>query len=314
MNATLTAPAPVASVDLETTGLNPIYHSVWEAAVKRRDLDGTITRRLWQIRPVGLHTADPVGMEKNRYYERMVVPDDIDALDMTPTLTGGRPAPLEFMEAVGQIHDVLKGTVMVGSNSHFDASFLHRLFHVREDPWHYRPVCVVTHAAGVLAGIGRAQPVPWKSHDISRALGVEPPAPDVAHSAMPDCEWALDLWDAANRLVPVLHDCLVPGCLAQYDSMAAMNGIEPVRAEWSSKGWHQIRSTGAHPAGAHVCPAHTDLLDAHRPRRAEQNAAGGTEVECACGWSTRGLCLTWHGAARGMWEQHLIEAMGGPIR
>jgi DNA polymerase III epsilon subunit-like protein len=314
VTSTLTAPAPVASTDIETTGLDPIRHDVWEVAVKRRDLDGSITRRLWQIRPASLRIADPEGLEKNRYAERMVVPDDVDALDMTPTLTGGRPEPLGFMDVARQIHDTLTDTVMIGSNSHFDASFLHRLIQVRDDAWHYRPVCVVTHAAGALAGAGHAMPVPWRSHDISRALGVEPPAPDVAHTAMGDAEWALELWDAANRWMAVLRGCIVPGCLAQFDSMAAMAGHTPARPAWSGKGWQQIRGTGAHPAGAHICPAHTDLIDTHRPRRGESDIPGGVEVECACGWSTRGLLLTWHGATRGMWEQHLIEAMGGPIR
>ena len=314
MSTTFPVPAPVAATDTETTGLDALRHDVWEVAVIRRDLDGGVTRRLWQIRPVSLHTADPEGLRISRYHERMVVPDGVDALDMTPTLTGGRPEPMDFMAAVRQMYDALNGTVMVGSNPHFDASFLHPLFRFGKDPWHYRPVCAVTHAAGVLAANGQAMPVPWRSHDVSRALGVEPPPKDVAHCAMPDAEWALALFDAANRLAPSLRGCLVPGCLAQFDTMAAMNGHTPARPEWSAKGWHAIFGTGAHPAGGHICPEHTDLLEVHRPRRAEPDVPGGAEVECGCGWSTRGLCLTWHGAVRGLWEQHLLQEIGALTR
>ena len=84
---------------------------------------------------------------------------------------------------------------MVGSNAHFDASFLRVL--LGDAPWHYRPVCVATLAAGYLRGRGEQVTLPYSSRDLSRAVGVEPPGAD-GHQALVDAEWALRVWDAVN--------------------------------------------------------------------------------------------------------------------
>lgn len=211
----------LASVDLETTGLDPIRHAIWEAAVIRREpgaAPGTETRRLWQISPTEFHLkfiAEPKGLEVGRFAERMVVPGDIDALDMTPTLTGGAPVPVDHREVARALCEVLTGTVMIGSNAHFDASFLHRFLSLDRDPWHYRPVCVATMAAGYRYGqaasgayagdfafAGDYPGLPFSSRTLSRQLGAEPPGPDLAHTALADAQWALDVYDAITKGAP----------------------------------------------------------------------------------------------------------------
>lgn len=108
---------------------------------------------------------------------------------------------------------------------------------------------------------------------------------------------------------PVFRGCLFPTCLRQFDSMAMFSGEQPDRPEWSGKGWHQVRGSAVHSAGGHVCPDHHDLLRAHFPQRTEPAFPGQIGARCSCGgWAVSGL--RWHGAARGMWEEHLLDQIG----
>lgn len=106
-----------------------------------------------------------------------------------------------------------------------------------------------------------------------------------------------------------LRNCLVPGCLAQYDAVAALTGEQPARPEWSSEGWLTVRSAApVFPAGAHICPKHSGLVKEHLPCRAPAEE-GHLRAVCACGdWSSPPL--RWHRAVRGLWEEHLLDALG----
>lgn len=110
------------------------------------------------------------------------------------------------------------------------------------------------------------------------------------------------------RNAPVLRNCLVPGCLRQYDARAGLAGHPPARPSWSAEGWHTLGTGSAvHPAGGHICPDHAALIAAHMPQRDEQLREGRVFARCSCGdWSTGGW--RWHGAARGLWEEHLLTA------
>jgi hypothetical protein len=112
---------------------------------------------------------------------------------------------------------------------------------------------------------------------------------------------------AAHEAPPVLRHCLVPGCLREFDVMATMGGTPLARESWSGVGWKAVRGTGVHPAGGHICPVHVELVTAHLPSPVVPAAPGRIDVRCACGeWASTGR--RWHGAARGLWEEHLIEA------
>lgn len=107
---------------------------------------------------------------------------------------------------------------------------------------------------------------------------------------------------------PIFRGCIFPTCRRQFDSMATMSGREPARPEWSGKGWQQVRGSAVHSAGGYICPDHIAFVTEHFPRRGEQ-VPGEVNVRCACGtYSSAGH--RWHGTARGLWEAHVLHAIG----
>lgn len=117
-----------------------------------------------------------------------------------------------------------------------------------------------------------------------------------------------DLLDAYQN-APVLHTCLVPGCLHQYDALAWMRGVPSVRDSWSGAGWHQVRFSLTHPGGGHICPDHVELLAAHTPRRVTDTPEGWWQITCSCEtWRTP--AVRWHGVLRALWEEHILTASG----
>lgn len=194
-------PTLLAFVDCETTGLDPFLHDAWEIAVILRS-DGHDEEHVFRILP-DLSSADPQALQINRYHERTSHPDW--AWDDRRT-------------AATRLYAVLDGAAIVGSNPAFDAEMITHLFgryFNQPRPWHYRTVDIVTLAVGSLYGrasewtrkecdatwygkVARAVGWPWKSHDVSRHIEIEPPAPDVRHTALGDARWARDVWDAVT--------------------------------------------------------------------------------------------------------------------
>jgi DNA polymerase III epsilon subunit-like protein len=191
-------PKLIAFVDTETTGLDPFLHDAWEIAVILR-ADGRDAEHVLRVEP-DLTNADPEALRINRYHQRATAPgwvwDDRET-------------------AARRLHDLLDGAVLIGSNPAFDAEMITHLlgrYHGNPRPWHYRTIDVVTLAVGSLYGraaehalrgnaswlVGVQHKVgwPWASYDVSRHLGIEPPAPEVGHQALPDARWVRDLWDA----------------------------------------------------------------------------------------------------------------------
>lgn len=200
--------APLAFVDCETTGLDPNNHSMWELAVIRRE-NGIDTEHLWQLRLAKweLDQADPKALEINGYRERLALPDDYEAGEMLHSC--GTPHPIKRGELRSELSALLDGAVLVGSNPDFDASFL-RMF-LDAKPWHYRTVDIATLAAGYRFGQrdsgayggdftfdGDLPSQPFSSRGLSQAVGVDPPAAGVAHTALGDARWARDVYDAVT--------------------------------------------------------------------------------------------------------------------
>jgi DNA polymerase III epsilon subunit-like protein len=195
----ITPDATLAFVDTETTHLRVDIGEVWEVAVILREPGEADAEYLWQIRP-HLEQADPKALEINRFHERFVLPDHVDAAwTGTP---GAPPHPMTRPELQIAVANVLTDAVVAGSNPGFDTDFLRKLL-LGATPWHYRPVDIATLAAGRMCARGKAPSLPYSSHTLSRAMGVAPPGPGQAHTALGDARWARDVYDAATRRFPL---------------------------------------------------------------------------------------------------------------
>ncbi|MBQ0827668.1 hypothetical protein [Streptomyces tagetis] len=185
---------PIAFLDCETTHLDAEIGEVWEVAVILREQeDGgqpVDTEFVWQF-AVDEAAADPEALRIGRFRERHVVDPTCGAAWTGP----GPVIPLSRESAIDAIVYVLSGAVLVGSNPGFDDRHLRKLLGPGGAHWHYRPYDIVQLAAAKI-GVRSAGPLPWRAHVLSRAVGVEPPAPEVAHTALGDARWARDVHDA----------------------------------------------------------------------------------------------------------------------
>lgn len=192
---------PLAFTDVETTHLSTDVGEVWEVAIILRGHAGQ-SEHVWQFAPRRLD-ADLHGeaLRVGRFHERFAVPDGCAAA----YTSGGDIDPMTRDDATTEIAAILSGAVLVANNAAFDDRHLRKLLDLREreQPWRYRPTCVTTRAEGYLwatdpqwmakqtAAAGQVS-----SRDLSRRLGVEPPAKDAAHTALGDADWVRRLWDA----------------------------------------------------------------------------------------------------------------------
>lgn len=205
----------LAFTDGETSGLDsgfgqdPEADRMWELAVKVRGhrepgLDGMW---VWQLNVQGTAVA-PAAAEVNRFYERYVVPPDVQVLMMRQPSLDVVPDDLArgtYAELAQTLMRLLSGAHMVGAVTDFDTRFLLPFLHehygpsVRwsSAPWHYHLVDVENLAAGRLQ-----IPPPWDSEQLSHRLGVTA-APWERHTAEGDAAWAERMYDAVFALQDV---------------------------------------------------------------------------------------------------------------
>ena len=215
-NSPAKAPRPLAFIDTETTGLDADHHDAWEIAVIHRRPGHPDAEYLWQIR-VSLAEADPEALDINGYRKRFAVPEGELAVRLA---TDATPAdrPVSGRDLMLDLMAILDGSILVGSNPAFDERFLTKLFRQAgaTPAWHYRTRDIATMAVGHLYGqaytltkqncdaefYARADRLledGWKSYELSRLMGIEPPEKDVAHTALGDARWARDVYDAVTK-------------------------------------------------------------------------------------------------------------------
>lgn len=180
----------LAFVDTETTGLDSDTHEVWDIAVITRDVYGTggyvDAYHQFFVLP-DLSLAHPKALEIGKFWERM------------PQLALSGQVD-EAWTVAGEVLRLLNGRHVIGMVPDFDSRFLWRFVaeftELDLPPWHYHLIDVETLAVGWLLGMGEfLPPLPWRSDDLSRLLGVEPPESELRHTAMADAQWARELWD-----------------------------------------------------------------------------------------------------------------------
>jgi hypothetical protein len=187
--------APLVFLDTETTGLS-LDDDIWEFAGIRREADGS---------EVELHLFIEHSTHKCRQLPDSFLLDHqrrfpaSDESRWHPKVTGRHRAAelIHGFTGIGRPH-------IVGAVPNFDTerlSLLLRSYGDVEPGWHYHLIDVENLAVGwIHGGINAAYdfdppPLPWRSDDLSRAVGVEPPGEGERHTAMGDARWAMRLYD-----------------------------------------------------------------------------------------------------------------------
>lgn len=190
----------VAFVDTETTGLNPLFNPIWEIAVIVDDVEHCwrqLTPALEIVRDGGTPPDDPYVsqwvLDNTRFGE--FVHDQTDAL--TP------------FASIARFAELVDGRHLVGAVPSFDEERLRLLYHQHIDakstkyPWHYHLIDVEALAVGFLMAAkdawvayeGFELALPWKSDDLSAALGIKPPDEDERHTTLADARWAKAIYE-----------------------------------------------------------------------------------------------------------------------
>lgn len=184
----------IVFIDTETTSLRPDRRA-WEIALIVRDPGETDVEHTWFVSAddLDLGNADPASLRIGRFYERHPAMIGEDT-----SWYGGTHYERYALEEVERL---TRGAHLVGAVPNFDTEVLATRMreHGMCPSWHYHLIDVETLAVGYLAAQGRRDlPLPWRSSDVSRVLGVEPDEA-ARHTALGDARWARDLYDAVMK-------------------------------------------------------------------------------------------------------------------
>lgn len=177
----------IVFMDTETLGVH-LSSPIWEFAAIRRDANGA---------EASLHM----------FIHHDVYPwfDDLPAefqSDYTKRWNGTEA--FEIDEAAHRIHVFLADRPhIVGAVPNFDTERIdHQLLHPTGliPPWHYHLIDVENLAVGWLAARGELMAPPWKSDQLSAAIGVDPTRFD-RHTAMGDVRWVMAQYDAIMGVI-----------------------------------------------------------------------------------------------------------------
>lgn len=207
----------LAFLDLETTGLDPDRHEIWEIGLILRYPDLADVEYLWRIEP-DLTRADPTGLRIGRFYERtstMARADKGEHYNLADwdDEASGLDQPWSDPAALAEdLARLLDGAHIVGAVPSFDAAFLSRWLPKMGQAFtaHYHLIDVEAMAVGHLIAkrhftapdgsdldysLGVLTSPPWNSNELSRALGIEPNVYE-RHTALGDARWVRDQYDA----------------------------------------------------------------------------------------------------------------------
>lgn len=174
---------PLSVVDVETFGLDPDRHDIFEIALIRRDDAGDWHEFAWWVGGGNIGVADSNALRINRFYER----------------ASAQPPLANPEDVAAELATLTAGTHLVACNPAFDAVFLERFLRRNglAPAWDYHLVDVEAALASRLE-----QEPPWRSDDLAKAVGIEPPTGAQRHTALADARMAKAMYEAAFGIRP----------------------------------------------------------------------------------------------------------------
>jgi DNA polymerase III epsilon subunit-like protein len=197
----------IVALDTETTSLRHDRRA-WEIGAVIRETGKPDAERVWLIDTdhLDLGNADLFSLKVGRFHERHPQMRDGNGIDWALIR--------DEREALREVEEVTRGAHLVGAVVSFDADVLGTRMRANRicPSWHYHLIDVEALAAGWLhrhaavlenrqASMDEAAVVrdiarpPWKSDDLSTALGVTI-SEDERHTALGDARWAMRIYDA----------------------------------------------------------------------------------------------------------------------
>jgi DNA polymerase III epsilon subunit-like protein len=179
----------ICFIDCETTSLR-YDRRAWEIGLIVRSGDGSPDiEHQWFIRieDLDLGNADLMSLKIGRFHERHP-----QARRIACSVPGEA-------EVLAEVERRTRGAHLVGAVPNFDADVLGARMRANGicPSWHYHLQDFETLIVGYLRGRGEPAPsLPWRSDDLSRLIGVEPPGDEDRHTALGDARWAARVWDA----------------------------------------------------------------------------------------------------------------------
>ncbi len=182
-------------LDTETTSLRPDRRA-WEIAAIVREPGQEDREHQWLIDLADLDrgNADPLSLRIGGFHARHPQLDPStygwdDSLGIRVVREAFALRELEWLTA---------GAHIVGAVPSFDAEVLAARMHANGlcPTWSHHLIDVEPLIIGYLAAKGEAVDMPWKSDDLSRRMGVEPPSGEDRHTALGDARWCVRIYDA----------------------------------------------------------------------------------------------------------------------
>lgn len=179
----------ICFIDCETTGLDPERHVPWEIGLIVGD---ETCEWIIELSIKEMSRADPQALRLTHYYERVATEEGPPPRWIwgsnhgTVSHPGREPFARWLAGFIGTRH-------LAGNVVSFDARMIGDFLKRNGAPpiWHYHLIDVENIAAGRLG-----LTPPWKSEDLSRALGVDPDQYE-RHTALGDARWAAAMYEAA---------------------------------------------------------------------------------------------------------------------
>jgi oligoribonuclease (3'-5' exoribonuclease) len=180
------------SVDIETTGLDPQRHEIWEIACVRVK-DGA--RIGWKLPFYKLAEAEPSALLVGDFYANGCPDPDYCKSTVKSFYNSGKrriePETSLPGAVAEEVAKFLNGATLLGCSVHFDAEFLRAWLSQRNQcaTWHHRHLDLGSFAAGAWGA---------KSALSGKAMSDRYPNPD-AHNAMADALWNVQVYENIRR-------------------------------------------------------------------------------------------------------------------